>query len=135
MCEYMRPRIDHRGGGKLDYQMSDAFKLLRRFQKLRFTVRQDGKIRNPKEYVAARFEFGPAYGRDGANAANVTFDLNGTQTTLVDYFRSKYGIILAHPQFPVVVTPRDEKFPVELCIVKEWQRYPYKLDPEQVRCR
>jgi eukaryotic translation initiation factor 2C len=122
-------------GGKVEYQMSDAFKLLRRLSKVRFSLPEQFKVRNNREYVISHFEFNPRYGSDGGNAHNVKFTgRDDKEVSVYQHFLVKYGIKLRHPEYPLVVTPKGEYFPVEVCVIKDWQRYPFKLGPDQVSC-
>lgn len=53
-------------------------------------------------------------------------------TTLFDYFRRKYNIVLQYWALPVLeMTKRNVVLPIEVCRVCEDQRYVYKLDDRQ----
>ncbi|KAL9121776.1 MAG: hypothetical protein Q9187_001664 [Circinaria calcarea] len=69
------------------------------------------------------------------------FDLNDRSTgtvrpnvSLNEYFKLKYDIHLEFPHLPVVETmKKGVAFPMEVCVVEEGQRYPFKLDEEQTK--
>ncbi|OQO08033.1 hypothetical protein B0A48_06826 [Cryoendolithus antarcticus] len=54
-------------------------------------------------------------------------------TSIFDYFAKSYNIRLQFPELPLVKMTRGKNtiFPMELCIVKENQRYPFKCDEKQ----
>lgn len=53
--------------------------------------------------------------------------------SVFDYFHKKYNIYLNKPWLPLVQTQkRNVLFPMELCVMAEGQRYPYKLNSDQV---
>ena len=53
-------------------------------------------------------------------------------TSIVEYYQRRYNLGLTWPQLPLVeATKKGVVFPLELCYLKEGQRCPYKLDPEQ----
>ncbi len=52
--------------------------------------------------------------------------------SVYDYFYEHYGIRLTYWQLPLVQTETSGMFPMELCCIAPNQRYPYKLDPNQV---
>lgn len=74
------------------------------------------------------------------NSFTWKFDLNDRSTgqvrpnvSLNEYFQLKYNVHLEFPYLPVVETmKKGVAFPMEICIVEEGQRYPFKLDEEQV---
>lgn len=47
------------------------------------------------------------------------------------YFMEKYKLRLANPAWPVVQMTKKAVLPIELCRLKENQRYPFKLDDRQ----
>lgn len=75
------------------------------------------------------------------NSHTWKFDLNDRSTgqirhnvSLNEYFKLKYDVHLEFPHLPVVETmKKGVAFPMEVCVVEEGQRYPFKLDEEQVR--
>lgn len=49
------------------------------------------------------------------------------------YFAIKHNVYLNHPDFPLVeVGKKGALYPMELCHMVYGQRYPYKLDRDQV---
>ena len=79
-----------------------------------------------------------------ANARTYTFKHTDQKTgkttdvSLVDYFRNTYRINLAHPNLPVLETTKQLKeaksfvcLPMELCDLREDQRYALKLSDRQ----
>lgn len=52
--------------------------------------------------------------------------------TVYDYFKERYNIRLEFPQLPLVQTTRDGLYPMEVCMIKPYQKYVYKLDGQQV---
>lgn len=110
---------------------SEMFKALRRLHKLTFTVKHRGKANDRKVYKIKCFKWDPKYGREGANARNVTFTRDGRETSVEQYFKDQYGIRLEHWQMPLIETTRGGDFPMECVIMDRFQRYNFKLDPDQ----
>lgn len=55
-----------------------------------------------------------------------------TNMSVFDYFKRKYAVTLLKPWLPLVQTQKaNVLFPMELCVMKEGQRYPYKLNSDQ----
>ncbi len=54
------------------------------------------------------------------------------ETTVWQHYNEQYNIRLQYPKLPIIETTRGGFFPMELCNVADFQRYPYKLDPAQV---
>lgn len=123
----------HPDTGALLYHMSPGFKFLRRLHKLKFQVIPALREKNKRDYTIARFEFGEKWGHEGATPNTVRFNHRGRDLSIADHWKEKYGTRLRFPDLPMVVTGKGEYFPVELIELKEWQRYQFKLDPEQVR--
>ena len=135
LADALRPiRLDNGSWGA-----SEAFKHLRKLSKLRFTVRHRGTSKEEEEnggrkskvYIISGFEFGQQYGAEGGNARTVTFDWNGTQTSVAEYFQKNWNHMLRFPGMPLVTTTRAGHFPAEVCTISHLERYPYKLDAEQ----
>lgn len=111
---------------------SEMFKALRRFHKCHFHVMHRGKSNDPKTYTIKRFVFDTKYGMEGANARNYTFKKkDGTEFTVAQYFLRQYNIRLQYWEWPLIETTRDGVFPMDVVIMKPWQRYNFKLDAEQ----
>ena len=52
--------------------------------------------------------------------------------SVYEYFKRKYNVNLLKPYLPLVQTQKaGVLFPMELCVMKEGQRYPYKLNSDQ----
>lgn len=112
---------------------SEMFKMLRRFHKCKFHVFHRGKSQDPKTYTVQGFVWdAKKFGMEGAHAENYKFTKRTGETmTVAEHFWNQYRIRLQFPKAPLIETTRDGVFPMECCIMKEWQRYLYKLDPEQ----
>ena len=53
--------------------------------------------------------------------------------SVYDYFHKKYNVYLNKPWLPLVQTQKaNVLFPMEVCVMCEGQRYPYKLNSDQV---
>ncbi|KAK3033545.1 hypothetical protein RJ639_034006, partial [Escallonia herrerae] len=62
-------------------------------------------------------------------------DNTGASTSVVQYFRQKYNIILQYPFLPALQAGTDAKpvyLPMEICRIVEGQRYSKKLNDKQV---
>ena len=73
------------------------------------------------------------------NAKDHKFDVTDkatgktTNMSVYEYFWKKYNIILEHWWLPLVQTQKPGiLFPMELCVMCIGQRYPYKLNSDQV---
>ncbi|KAI9147761.1 Protein argonaute [Paramyrothecium foliicola] len=116
------------------FQSSDAFKQLRKMRGLRFTVRHRNRPAEiaSKSYKIYDFAFDEKFGFEGANARNVTFDQDGKQVSVQDYYMNKYGAQLQFVNLPVIKTSRDGGYiPIEFAWVEPMQRYALKLNPDQ----
>lgn len=137
LADILRPiqRTDNKG--KVRFIQSDDFKKLRRLLRLKFHITHRGKENNPRVYSVKRIIFDEKYGAKGADAFSVTFMRKNKQTgvedgpiRIFDHWVQKYGR-LGYPDLPLVETARDGVFPMEVCKLIDFQRYSYKLDPEQ----
>ena len=126
---------------------------LRKLKKVRFTVQHRGEIEgnsksmfalfcvilhvidfliDPKVWTVKDFSY--------LNCKTWKFELKdkktGTvkpDTSIFDYFKMRYNIHLQYPTLPVVeTTKKGVAFPMEVCRIVEGQRYPFKLDEQQV---
>ncbi|KAI1385411.1 Piwi-domain-containing protein [Hypoxylon trugodes] len=136
ICHEMHHRLTMDKGGNPKLVPSEAFALLRRFVKMKFTVKHRGKMADPKKYTVKAIVFDKDHGEAGSNAFNVSFDLkqpNGPskKITIWDYYQEKYGIRLQFPKLPIIETSKGQLFPMELCNSDEHQRYSFKLNPRQ----
>jgi eukaryotic translation initiation factor 2C len=114
--------------------MSEAFRALRKLARIKFTIRHRGNENDKSIYTAMDYSFLKQPG--GGNAKNVKFDWtmpNGAvqNISVFDYFRQRYNIILRHWRFPLIRTNKNTFFPMELCQVERFNRYPYKLNPNE----
>lgn len=56
-----------------------------------------------------------------------------TNMSVFEYFQKKYAVTLNKPWMPLVQTQKGNVlFPMELCVMCDGQRYPYKLNGDQV---
>ncbi|KAF9873507.1 eukaryotic translation initiation factor 2c [Colletotrichum karsti] len=117
--------------GRVQLTMSEAFKHLRKLAKIRFTPKHRGKENWDKIYLIKSIAFGSEYGDKGATAENVRFLNNGEEMNVVEYFMKTYTYKVQFPNWPLVETQRAGFFPMEVCMIKPMQRYPFKLDPDQ----
>ncbi|KAG9232999.1 Piwi domain-containing protein [Amylocarpus encephaloides] len=125
-------------GNKFVY--SESFKNLRIMAKLKFKVKWNAKNdpkRANKTHKIKGFLFKSEMGKVGANAKTFTFPLKDRQTgkeqniSVYDYFKRKYGVDLKHWQLPLINTERDGVFPMEACRLEPYQKFQYKLSPDQ----
>jgi eukaryotic translation initiation factor 2C len=117
---------------------SEAFNVLKKMWKLKFVVQHRGKMHEEKVYTIKRVMFDPNYGTDGAVSRTVTFmkklpDGTLKETSVWDHYAETYNFRLQYPNLPIIESTRGGLFPMELCNVAKYQRYPFKLDPKQVR--
>lgn len=134
ICEGLKPdKLQNTETREYMPGMSEMFKALRRFHKCHFNVSHRGKSNDMKTYTIKGFVWDPArFGWEGANARNYTFTKrDGSTITVAQHFLQMYNIRLMHWEWPLIETTRDGVFPVEVCIMKPWQRYNFKLDGEQ----
>ncbi|GAO18386.1 uncharacterized protein UV8b_05404 [Ustilaginoidea virens] len=113
------------------WQSSDAFKHLRKMRRLKFTVKHPNRPETNKVYSLMDFVFHEKYGPDGATAKTVTFDYNGNQTSVADYYRLKYKANLRFANLPVIDAGKGGYVPMEFAIIEPMQRYSFKLNPDQ----
>ena len=53
--------------------------------------------------------------------------------SVYEYFQKKYNVTLSKPWLPLVQTQKQNVlFPMEVCCMADGQRYPYKLNSDQV---
>lgn len=56
-----------------------------------------------------------------------------TNMSVFEYFQKKYNVTLNKPWMPLVQTQKPNVlFPMEVCVMCDGQRYPYKLNSDQV---
>ncbi|KAK7928262.1 argonaute [Apiospora marii] len=118
-----------------DICMSEAFHMLRRLERTKFTIAH-GKADKDKIYTVGSIFFDAKKYPNGADATNVSFTKkreDGSQfsSTVEAHFRS-IGKTLQHPEFPLIKTPHGEVyFPFEVCYFAPMQRYTSKLLPDE----
>lgn len=138
MARLLQPVKVQEQGGAPRWVESPAFKALRRLKHLRFHVKHRGNNLGSNEYKLRRFAFDPKYGQQGACAKAVTFEKtmpDGSKKTynIHDYYLEQYKVKVMMWQLPLIETYKAGFFPMEVCEVHRFNRYPFKLDPSQVR--
>ncbi|KAL1884170.1 hypothetical protein VTK73DRAFT_6839 [Phialemonium thermophilum] len=138
LADELCPQVVRDSSGGMTFTMSEAFRVLRKLQRIRFKVYHRGKTNDDTEYVVKSFVWSPSYGKEGANAKNIMFDKkedDGTvrKISVFDYFQERYQIHLKNWRLPLIETARGGYFPMEVCIVPRYNRYPFKLDPVQTQ--
>lgn len=130
--DLLEPSLEKDGKGGDVLMPSEAFRALRKLHKIRFFVSHRGKMADQKSYCVKQFVFDPSCGPKGANAKTFQFTKkSGEVTTVFDHFMKQYGIRLQHWRLPLIETTRAGVFPLEVCTPELFQRYPFKLDPDQ----
>lgn len=111
-------------------QDSPMWKELRRLRKLSIYPRHRGINIKERSYVIDGFL------KQGAK--EYKFQLRNKQTgametaSIYEYFLKRYDVTLIHPEFPLVqTTKKGVVFPMEVVVISENQKYPYKLDEIQ----
>ncbi|KAG6027619.1 hypothetical protein E4U41_000880 [Claviceps citrina] len=127
LTKELRPVRDQQG----KWQASNAFKYLRMMRKLKFTVKHPNRKASDKVYTVMDFAFDAKYGAEGATAKAVTFDHNGSEISVADYYRTKYKANLKNAGLPLIFAGRGGFIPMEFAIIEPMQRYTFKLNPEQ----
>lgn len=109
--------VKHRGSdGKLNNASSESFTNFNSESKI-WTVKAISRL-NAKEHKFDVYE----------KATDKT-----TNMSVYEYFQKKYNVYLNLPDLPLVQTQKaNVVFPMELCVMCEGQRYPYKLNSDQV---
>lgn len=124
-----------------DYTFSPAFKELRRLVKLKVTLYHRGKNqeRDTKQYSIKSFVLDKHHlNPQGANSKNTFFEWKnraaGTKRVIsvYDYMLERYNQAIKYWQLPLVQTARGGLFPMEYCRIVPQQRFPFKLNSEQV---
>lgn len=100
-----------------------------RYQGTHLKLTESGGAR--KEYVIKDFV--------AQNAKTHIFKVKDSKTgnehhvSVYDYYQEKYKVRIQHWRFPLVETQKkDTLFPMEFCWMLEGNRYPYKLNQDQV---
>ncbi|KAM0239003.1 hypothetical protein ACHAP5_008441 [Fusarium lateritium] len=126
--ELLKPVKDRKTGR---WASSDAFKQLRKMRRLKFRVKHKGRKSEDKLYSIQDFTFDEKFGEHGATARTFTFDKDGTQTSVFDFYKKEHGVTLRLSHLPLIDAGKGGKIPIELAFVEPMQRYPFKLNPEQ----
>lgn len=124
-------------GGKDRYELSEAFKVITKLYRIRFYVKHRGKAEDEKEYTLKRFAHSHTYGPEGGNAKNYFFEKKelGNMTrriSIYEYFLERYHVELQLWRLPIIETSRGGAYPMEACYVPKYNRYPFKLNPNEV---
>nr|POE48842.1 protein argonaute [Quercus suber] len=101
---------------------SRAVQDLNRFRKVRILAQHRGK---EDEYVIDRFVF--------QSAKDYKFEKDGVKISIYDYFAKTYNFKLSFPNLPLVKMTKKggPVLPMEGLVIKENQRYPFKLSEGQ----
>lgn len=98
-----------------------------------FTVAQQ------KIFTIQGVAFDPTLGPAGCNAKTKVFEITDKKTgakrtlSVFEHFKQKYGFICNYPLLPLIETTKDGFIPMEACELLGYQKYQFKLDPNQVR--
>ncbi|GAP88545.1 putative piwi domain-containing protein [Rosellinia necatrix] len=135
-AEQLRPVLVRDRQGRSKPGPSEAFSVLRRLRKVKFVVKHRGKMSEQKQYTIKALVFDERFGLEGTHSQNITFkkkmpDGSEVETTVWQHYLDRYQFRLQYPKLPVIETTRGELYPMELCNVADFQRYPFKLDPAQ----
>ncbi|KAK8101784.1 hypothetical protein PG999_012158 [Apiospora kogelbergensis] len=137
MAELLRPVKSQDKNGNVVWKQSEPFQKLRKLAKLKITVNHRGKDQSDKIYTIKRVIFEQCMGNWGADAQHFTFQKKTKDgkleppITIHNYFMQKYKSRIQYPDLPLIETMRDGVYPMEACRLQPFQRYTYKLDPEQ----
>lgn len=117
------------------FEKSEAFQALKRLRGLTFEITHRDKDRGRVEFKIDKFLFEAT--PDGGSARKTEFKrrIKGTDQTekisVANYYAQEYKIRLRYPDLPLVQTGKGALFPMELCQVVRFNRYNFKLDPQQ----
>lgn len=134
----LKPVVKRNPSGRDHYEPSEAFKIITKLYRIKFHVKHRGKAEDDKEYTLKRFAYSPAYGPDGGNAKQYTFEKKeaGNMTrkiSIFEYFLERYNVELRLWRLPIIESSRGGAYPMEACYVPRYNRYPFKLSPIEVR--
>lgn len=129
ISQHLRPVRDNKGR----VQSSEAFKNLRKMRKLKFTIKHPNRPKelSEKVHTIMDFSFDEKYGPEGATAKTVTFEYNGSQISVADYYKQKYKAHLKYPSLPLIFAGKAGHIPMEFAHIESMQRYAFKLTPDQ----
>lgn len=115
------------------FDMSEAFKHLRKMRRLRFRIKHTNRGAVDKVYSIQDFVFDAKFQHEGGHANNVKFDYEGKQTSVNDYYMKKYRVSLKYPLLPLIKDSKGSCIPPELAFIEPMQRYMMKLNPVQTQ--
>ncbi|KAF4453519.1 hypothetical protein F53441_3832 [Fusarium austroafricanum] len=124
----IKPVQDQRSGS---WGSPDAFKQLRKMRRLKFKIKHPGRKNEDKLYTIQDFAFDAKYGEAGASARSVTFEKDGKQISVYEYYKTVYKVTLRLSHLPLINAGKAGMIPMELAYVEDMQRYPFKLNPDQ----
>lgn len=127
LAQALRP-IRHPSG---EYGSSEAFKMLRKLRRLKFTVQHKNRKALDKVMTVQDIMFDQRQGPDGSNADTVKFDYEGKKISVREYYRIKYGVVLRLPNLPLIDAGKGGAIPMELAVIAPMQRYMFKLNGRQ----
>ncbi|KAI1065426.1 hypothetical protein LB507_000045 [Fusarium sp. FIESC RH6] len=117
--------------GKTGWESSDAFKQLRKLRRLKFKVKHKGRPNEDKLYTIQDFTFDAKFGEAGFNSRTYTFEKDGKQTSVFEYYKNTYNVTLRLSHLPLINAGKGGYIPMELAFIDNMQRYPFKLNPDQ----
>ncbi|KAJ4271702.1 Protein argonaute [Fusarium torreyae] len=126
--ELLKPIKDQKSGR---WGSSEAFKQLRKMRRLKFKIKHKGRKNEDKLYSIQDFTFDEKFGEAGASARTVTFDKDGKQISVYEYYKTAYNVTLRLSHLPLIDAGKGGKIPMELAFIEPMQRYPFKLNPDQ----
>ncbi|KAF4967182.1 hypothetical protein FZEAL_10568 [Fusarium zealandicum] len=110
---------------------SDAFKQLRKLRRLKFKIKHSNRPNPDKLYTVVDFAFHEKFGEAGATSRTWTFDHEGKETSVFEFYRKKYNVNLRLSHLPLIDAGKGGMIPIELAYLEPMQRYPFKLNPDQ----
>lgn len=131
LARALRPLLKKDTTGAEDWGSSEAFKFLRRLRRLKFTVKHANRKATDKVMTFQDVMFNPKLGSTGCTAKAVSFEYEGKATSVFDYYRIKYNVLLKYPDLPLIDAGRGGAVPMELAILEPMQRYMFKLNGKQ----
>jgi eukaryotic translation initiation factor 2C len=136
LADMLKPIVTKTKEGKVKYEMSEAFRVIQKLWRIKFYVKHRGKAETDREYTLHRFAYSPSYGPEGGNAKQFTFEKKETgnftrKISIYDYFQERYNVELQLWRLPIVQSSRGGAYPMEVCYVPRYNRYPFKLSPNE----
>lgn len=82
------------------------------------------KIQRVSNFTARTYKFDVVDRKAGTTQKDITVE---------QYFKSKYNLALQFPELPLLETSKKGVlYPMECCVMAKGQKYPFKLDEQQV---